>query len=123
MVDIAKLSGRLLATAKAIWVGGSPFNAVTAMWPTNDEGKYVIESEGIRLAFTNYGAALTNLWVNDTDGQEIDIVLGLDHADMYLNSKLNPYLNGMIGKPATQLFESGKPQLDTSEFQADITAT
>ncbi|KAK3936665.1 aldose 1-epimerase family protein [Diplogelasinospora grovesii] len=98
MVELAKLTGRVLATAKAIWVGGSPFNAITAMWPTNDEGKYVIQSEGIRVAFTNYGAAVTNLWVNDTNGQELDIVLGLDHADQYLESKLNPYLNGMIGR-------------------------
>ena len=71
-------------------------------WP--DRPVLAIESEGIRLAFTNYGAALTNLWINDTNGQEIDIVLGLDHADMYLNSKLNPYLNGMVGKSASQLF-------------------
>lgn len=98
MVELAKLSGRLLATAKAIWVGGSPFAAVTAMWPTDDEGKYVIQAEGIRVAFTNYGAAVTNLWINDTHGREVDVVLGLDHADMYLDSKLNPYLNGMVGR-------------------------
>jgi len=98
MVNIAKLSSQVYATAKAIWVGGSPFAAVTAMWPTNDEGKFVIQSEGIRIAFTNYGAAVTNLWMNDTNGQEIDVVLGLDHADMYPENKLNPYLNGMVGR-------------------------
>jgi aldose 1-epimerase len=92
-----KFSVRLLAAAKAIWKGGSPFTALTAVWPTNDEGKYVIEAEGIRLAFTNHGAALSNLWINDTNGQEIDIVLGLDHADLYTQTTSNPYLNGVIG--------------------------
>jgi aldose 1-epimerase len=87
-----------MAAAKAIWRGGSPFTALTAVWPTNDEGKYVIEAEGIRLAFTNHGAALANLWINDTKGQEIDVVLGLDHADQYPKSTSNPYLNGIIGK-------------------------
>jgi aldose 1-epimerase len=91
-------STRLLVAAKAIWRGGSPFNGLTAIWPTNNEGKYVIEAEGIRLAFTNHGAALANLWINDTNGQEIDVVLGLDHADLYPQSNFNPYLNGIIGK-------------------------
>lgn len=90
---------RLLAAGKAIWQGGSPFSALTAVWPTNHEGKYVIEAEGIRLAFTNHGAAVTNLFVNDTNGQEIDVVLGLDHADLYPQTTSNPYLNAVIGKP------------------------
>ena len=98
MVGLAKLSGRLLATAKAIWIGGSPFAAITAMWPTNDEGKYVIQAEGIRVGFTSYGAAVTNVWVNNTHGRELDVVLGLDHAEMYVDSGLNPYLNGMVGR-------------------------
>lgn len=93
-----KFSTRLLAAARAIWQGGSPFTALTAIWPTNDEGKYVIEAEGIRIAFTNHGAAVSNLWINDTNGNEVDVVLGLDHADMYPQTSLNPYLNGIIGR-------------------------
>ena len=98
MVNFRKLTAGALATTKALWKGGSPFAALTALWPTNEEGKYTIESEGIKIAFTTHGAAVTNLWLADKDGEERDIVLGLDHADMYLETNSNPYLNGIIGK-------------------------
>ena len=98
MVNLRKLSAGVLATTKAVWKGGSPFAALTAMWPTNEEGKYTISSEGIKIAFTNHGAAVTNLWLKDKNNEEIDVVLGLDHADMYLETNSNPYLNGIIGE-------------------------
>lgn len=100
MVNFRKLTAGALATTKALWKGGSPFAALTALWPTNEEGKYTIESEGIRIDFTTHGAAVTNLWLADKNGDEIDIVLGLDHADMYLETDSNPYLNGIIGRYA-----------------------
>jgi len=84
MVAMAVLAASVVATLKALWVGGSPFAGFTALWPTNDEGKYVIEAEGIRLAFTNRnGGTPTNLWMNDTNGDEIDILLGLDMVEEY----------------------------------------
>ncbi|KAI0169667.1 putative aldose 1-epimerase family protein [Hypoxylon sp. FL1284] len=89
-----KLSAAVFAAVKSVWTRGSPFAALTAIWPVNDEGKYVIQAEGIRLAFSNHGAAVTNLWINDTNGQEIDIVLGLDDANGYPSMKTNPFLNG-----------------------------
>ncbi len=97
-MNLIKLSTTVAAALKAVWKGGSPFATVTALWPTNEEGKYVIQAEGIRLAFTNNGAAVANLWMNDTHGEEIDIVLGLDHSDMYPELQSNPYLNGFIGQ-------------------------
>lgn len=97
MVNLQKLMVGALATTKAVWKGGSPFAALTALWPTNEEGKYTIESEGIKIAFTNHGAAVANVWLKDKNGEEIDVVLGLDHADMYENTDSNPYLNGIIG--------------------------
>jgi aldose 1-epimerase len=87
----------LVAAIKSVWFYGSPFAAFTALWPVNEEGKYVIEAEGIRLAFTNHAGALTNLWINDTKGREIDIVLGLDKAEDYLKQSGNPFLGGAIG--------------------------
>jgi aldose 1-epimerase len=90
-------STRLLAAGKAIWFGGSPFAALTAVWPVNEQGKYEIAAEGIRIAFTNHGAAVSNVWVKDANGEETDVVLGLDHADMYPQTESNPYLNGVIG--------------------------
>lgn len=95
---------KITAVAKsifvALWAGSSPFGVITALWPTDDSGKYVIQSEGIRLAFTNHGGALANLWINDTNGNEVDIVLGFDDATQYLSSSRNPYLGGAIGRYA-----------------------
>jgi aldose 1-epimerase len=78
-----------------LWVGGNPFVIITALHTPNEEGKYVIQAEGIRLAFTNNGGALSNLWINDTHGNEIDIVLGLDNATQY--AEYNGRLGGALG--------------------------
>lgn len=96
-MNIWKLSVGILAAVKSVWNRGSPFAALTALWPANEDGKYIIQAEGIRLAFTNHGAALTNLWLNNTHGEEIDIVLGMDDAQDYPQQTSNPYLNGIIG--------------------------
>lgn len=95
---VKKLTAVVKSIFVALWAGSSPFGVITALWPTDDSGKYVIESEGVRLAFTNHGGALTNLWINDTNGKEIDIVLGFDHAAEYLSSHRNPHLGGAIGQ-------------------------
>ncbi|GKT90329.1 aldose 1-epimerase family protein [Colletotrichum tofieldiae] len=97
------LTTTVLAAAKSVWNRGSPFAIMSALWATNEEGKYIIESDGIRLAFTNHGAAVTNLWINNTHGEEIDIVLGLDNGDDYAKLTSNPYLNGVIGRYAGYL--------------------
>lgn len=96
-MNLWKLSVGILAAVKSVWTRGSPFAALTALWPTNEDGKYIIQAEGIRLAFTNHGAALTNLWLNNTHGEEIDIVMGMDDARDYSQQSSNPYLNGVIG--------------------------
>ncbi|KAB8227685.1 putative aldose 1-epimerase family protein [Aspergillus alliaceus] len=108
-MNLWKLSVGILAAVKSVWTRGSPFAALTALWPTNEEGKFIIQSEGIRLAFTNHGAALTNLWLNNTHGEEIDVVLGLDDARGYPSLQSNPFLNGVIGRYAGFLSNSSYP--------------
>ena len=93
-MKIAQIAASIFAAFRP---GSTPFAAVTALNPTDDFGKYVIQSEGIRLAFTRHGGALANLWINDTHGNEVDIVLGFDHASEYLKSIRNPFLGGAIG--------------------------
>ena len=93
-MKIAHIAASIIAAFRS---DSSPFAAITALRPTDDFGKYVIQSEGIRLAFTRHGGALANLWINDTHGNEVDIVLGFDHASEYLDSTRNPFLGGAIG--------------------------
>ena len=108
MVQIIQLSSRLLLAAKTMLKGGSPFASVTALWPTNNEGMYEIEAEGIKVALTNHGAAVANVYVKDKNGVETDVVLGLDHADLYPESESNPYLNGIIGKSLQSKTSNGQ---------------
>jgi aldose 1-epimerase len=96
-MKISAFATATIAALKSLWFGGSPWAGVTALWPTDESGKYIIQAEGIRLAFTNHGGALSNLWINDTNGNEVDIVLGFDHANDYLTYSGNPYLGGAIG--------------------------
>ncbi|KAI9783830.1 MAG: hypothetical protein M1839_003166 [Geoglossum umbratile] len=114
-MNIATFAASLIATIKALWVDGSPFAGVTALWPTDESGKYVIQAEGIRLAFTNHGGALANLWINDTNGNEIDIVLGFDHAKDYLSYGGNTYLGGAIGRYAG-VISGASFQLDGAKY-------
>jgi aldose 1-epimerase len=63
---------------------GQSIRRIYSIVAYDDEGKYVIAAEGIRIAFTNRnGGAPTNLWINDTNGNEIDILLGLDNVQDY----------------------------------------
>ncbi|KAM7199483.1 Galactose mutarotase-like domain containing protein [Naviculisporaceae sp. PSN 640] len=47
------------------------------------DGRYTISAPGIRAMFIPYGATLTNLYVNDKSGKEVDVVLGYDDAAYY----------------------------------------
>lgn len=113
----SSIATALLVAVKSVWQRGSPFAAFSALWPTDDEGKYVIEAEGIRLALTSHGVAPANLWLNNTHGEEIDIIMGLDHADDYPALKYNPYLNGVIGRYAGLMSGAGYHDEDGKRVQ------
>lgn len=49
-------------------------------------GKYLVQSEGIRALFIPYGASVSNLFIEDVHGVERDIVLGFDNATYELPS-------------------------------------
>jgi aldose 1-epimerase len=66
--------------------------------PVDADGKYTLVSEGIRAQFIPYGASITNLFINDTNGVERDIVLGFDNATAYTNDKAHAHMGGVPGK-------------------------
>lgn len=47
------------------------------------DGKYTISAPGIKAQFIDYGASLTNLYVKDTNGNDVDVVLGYDDINYY----------------------------------------
>ncbi|CAL5866559.1 uncharacterized protein PFLUO_LOCUS768 [Penicillium psychrofluorescens] len=80
--------------------GINPFSIMGALLPPDASGKYIIESEGIRLAFVRKGGALANLWINDTNCRELDVVLGFDNSSLYETYPGPHTLNGAIGRYA-----------------------
>ncbi|KAH8896318.1 galactose mutarotase-like protein [Thozetella sp. PMI_491] len=116
MVVAAQWFFSITATVKALWNGGSPFAGYTALWPADYEGKWIIQAEGIRIAFTNLnGGSVTNLWINDTNGNEIDVILGLDRVPEYDNYR--GLLGGAIGRVAGHI-SSPSFEIDGVTFSA-----
>ncbi|KAI9897851.1 hypothetical protein N3K66_007707 [Trichothecium roseum] len=71
--------------------------ALAAHQPGED-GRYTISAPGIKAQFIPYGATLTNLFVQDKNGQEIDVVLGYDDADFYATDPSHPVYNAVPGR-------------------------
>ncbi|KAJ1338075.1 aldose 1-epimerase [Microdochium nivale] len=60
--------------------------------------KYTIEANGIKAQFIPYGATLTNLFVKDKSGKDVDVVLGYDDADFYPVDPSHPVYNAIPGR-------------------------
>uniref|UniRef100_A0A8H7KCE3 Aldose 1-epimerase n=1 Tax=Bionectria ochroleuca TaxID=29856 RepID=A0A8H7KCE3_BIOOC len=71
--------------------------AVSAQSPDAD-GRYTIRANGIKAQFIPYGATLTNLFVKDKDGNDVDVVLGYDDADFYPIDPSHPVYNAIPGR-------------------------
>jgi aldose 1-epimerase len=71
--------------------------AVAAQKPDED-GRYTISAPGIKAQFIPYGASLTNLYVKDKNGEDVDVVLGYDDVDYYPVDPGHPVLNAIPGR-------------------------
>ncbi|KAJ4360568.1 uncharacterized protein N0V89_001134 [Didymosphaeria variabile] len=92
------------ASAFAQYSTGSPSpNGTTG---PDADGKYEISAEGIRATFIPYGASISNLFINDTNGIERDIVLGFDNASHYSVDPFHPHLGGVPGRYANRIKNS-----------------
>lgn len=54
-------------------------------------------TNGLKMKVTNFGARVTELWVPDKNGNPVDIVLGFNTLDEYLNSS-EKYIGASIGR-------------------------
>lgn len=82
-------------------------------------GKYCLTSTGIRAEFIPYGASLTNLFIEDKQGEERDIVLGFDNATAYSDPKWHPHLNGVPGRYANRI-KNGTFVIDGTTYHTDL---
>lgn len=67
--------------------------------------KYTISAPGINASFIPYGARLTNLYVNDKNGNPQDVVLGYDDGSQYLNDTetVHTYFGAVVGRYANRI--------------------
>lgn len=56
----------------------------------DEDGRYTISTPDIKAQFIPYGATLTNLFVKDKNGDEVDVVLGYDDVEFYREHPLKP---------------------------------
>ncbi|PWW79685.1 galactose mutarotase-like protein [Tuber magnatum] len=62
----------------------SPALGAPVIPPPGPDGKYTLTAEGIRAQFIPHAATITNLFVEDRDGVERDIVVGFDNVSDYV---------------------------------------
>ena len=69
-------------------------------WGSSPEGKaglYTLTNDtGMTVKITNYGAIITSIIVPDKDGKPIDVALGYDNLQQYLEK--HPHFGGLIGR-------------------------
>ncbi|MCJ1460282.1 hypothetical protein MMC28_010661 [Mycoblastus sanguinarius] len=67
--------------------------------------KYTISAPGINASFIPYGARLTNIFVNDKNGNPQDVVLGYDDGAQYLNDTetVHTYFGPIVGRYANRI--------------------
>lgn len=76
---------------------------------------YVLKNKnGMQAAFTNYGGRLVSLLVPDSAGKPIDVVVGFDSVDGFVNST-EPYFGATIGRYGNRIAK-GKFSLDGKQY-------
>ena len=95
MLRFFKLSAAVSLLAATAVV--QSYSAPNSTLGPDADGKYEISAEGIRGLFIPYGASIANLFINDTNGIERDIVLGFDNASHYSVDPFHPHLGGVPG--------------------------
>jgi aldose 1-epimerase len=82
-----------------LWLLGCISEYIAASIPPPDQdGKYTIESMGIKASFIPYAASITNLWIADRNGTQRDIVLGYDNASFYATDPIHPNYGATPGR-------------------------
>ncbi|KAJ9157950.1 Aldose 1-epimerase [Pleurostoma richardsiae] len=105
-----RLSAALLVITAAI-------RSEAAITPDAD-GRYTISSNSIRAQFIPYGATLTNLFVKDKDGKDVDVVLGYDNTSYYPVDPGHPVYNSIPGRYVNRI-GNGHYTLDGKVYETE----
>lgn len=76
---------------------------------------YILKNKNnMQAAFTNYGGRLIGLWVPGKDGKLVDVVVGFDSVDGFVNAS-EPYFGATIGRYGNRIAK-GKFSIDGTEY-------
>lgn len=79
---------------------------------------YTLRNEhGVQVKITNFGGAITSFILPSNNGPDVDIVMGYDNLDAYLNGKAN--FGSIIGRVANRI-ANGKFSLNGQEYQLTL---
>lgn len=79
---------------------------------------YFLSNEFVSVAFTNYGARVVGLIVHDKEGNPVDVVLGFDTLQDYLDTT-EVYHGAIIGRYANRIAH-GRFTLNGKEFKLAV---
>ena len=72
-------------------------------------------SNGLMVRITNYGAAITSILVPDGNGKLVDVALGFNTAEDYINVVDCPYFGSVIGRYGNRIAR-GRFSIDGREY-------
>lgn len=81
-----------------------------------DIWQITLENEYLAVRTLNFGAVIQNLWLKKTDGSQIDIVLGFDDWQSYVDQKF--YLGCTIGRCSNRIV-GAEFALNGQEYRLD----
>ncbi len=74
--------------------------------------------KGTKVAITNFGARIVSLVVNDKEGKPVDVVIGFNTIDEYLNAKGSRGYGAVMGRYANRI-GNGRFELDEKSYQLE----
>ncbi|KAI9268240.1 galactose mutarotase-like protein [Phascolomyces articulosus] len=90
--------------------------------PTHDDPfqRHTIKAKGIEASFIEYGATITNLWVDDKNGVPRDVVLGWDDTTQYnLQPGIPGFLGAVVGRYANRI-GNGTFSIDDTKYHTPL---
>ncbi len=81
---------------------------------------YTLRSPGgVVMQVTNYGLRVVSLWAPDKDGKYVDVNLGYENIDKYVNNKGERYLGCVVGRYANRVAK-GTFEIDGTAYHLPI---
>ncbi|HKM92986.1 MAG TPA: aldose epimerase family protein [Prolixibacteraceae bacterium] len=80
-------------------------------------GLYTLTNEsGIGIKVTNFGARVVALCVPDNEGNPVDVVLGYDKLNDYINEKSESFYGAVVGRSGNRI-ANGSFEIDGTVYQ------